>query len=77
MTTVVLVVVDMGFVGGGGGLAGGCGGGTVGGGAVVKGIKIDGTVVSTTEDMVVTKGVMVAMGWLLGYWVGNQRVAVG
>ena len=30
LTTVVLVVVDMGFIGGGGGLAGGCGKGTVG-----------------------------------------------
>ena len=54
---VVPVVVDMGFAGGGGGLAGSCGGGTVGGGAVVKGVKIDGMVVGTTEDMVVTKGV--------------------
>ena len=53
----VLVVVDMKFTGGGGGLAEGCGGGTVGGGAVVKDVKSDGTVVGTIEDMVVTKGV--------------------
>ena len=39
LTLLVLVVVDMGFVDGGGGLAGGCGGGTVGRGAVVtKGV---------------------------------------
>ena len=58
---VVLVVVDMGFAGGGGGLVGGCGGGTVGGGA-----KIDGTVVGTTEDIVVTKGVTVGSGLVTG-----------
>ena len=61
MITVVLVLVDMGFIGGGGGLAGGCGGGTVGGGA-----KINGTVVGTTEDTVVTKGVTGGSGLITG-----------
>ena len=58
---VVPVVVDMGFAGGGGGLAGGCGGGTV-----IKGAKMDGTVVGTTEDMVVTKGVTGGNGLVTG-----------
>ena len=61
LTSVVLVVVDMGFTGGGGGLAGGWGGGTVDGGA-----KIDGTVVGTTEDTVVTKGVTGGSGLVTG-----------
>ena len=52
LTVLVLVVVDMGFAGGGTGLAGGCGGGTVFGGA-----NIDGVVVGMTEGTVVTKGV--------------------
>ena len=52
LTVLVLVVVDMGFAGGGTGLAGGCDGGTVVGSA-----KIDGVVVGTTEGTVVTKGV--------------------
>ena len=52
LTVLVLVVVDMGFPGGGTGLAGGCGGRTVVGGA-----KIDGMVIGTTEGTVVTKGV--------------------
>ena len=63
---VVLVVVDMGFIGGGGGLAGGCGGGAVGGGAVVEDVKINGTVVGTMEDMVVTKGVTGGNGLVIG-----------
>ena len=61
LTSVVLVVVDMGFAGGGGGLAGGWGGGTVD-----RGAKIDGTVVSTTEDTVVTKGVTGGSGLVAG-----------
>ena len=61
LTSAVLVVVDMGFTGGGGGLAGGWGGGTVGGGA-----KIDGTVVGTTEDTVITKGVTGGSGLITG-----------
>ena len=61
LTSVVLVVVDMGFAGGGGGLTGGCGGGAVGGGA-----KIDGTVVGTTEDTVVTKGMTGGSGLVMG-----------
>ena len=52
LTVLVLVVVDMGFTGGGTGLAGGCSGGTVVGGA-----KINGMVVGTTEGTVVTRGV--------------------
>ena len=52
LTVLVLVVVDMGFIGGGTGLAGGCNGGTV-----VRGAKIDEVVIGTTEDTVVTKGV--------------------
>ena len=48
---VVLVVVDMGFVGGG---------------TMVEGAKMDGTVVGTTEDMVVTKGVTGGNGLVTG-----------
>ena len=57
----VLVVVDMGFAGGGGGLAGGWDGETVDGGA-----KINGVVVGTTEDTVVTKGVIGGNGLVTG-----------
>ena len=57
---VVLVVVNMGFAGGGGGLAGGCGGGTV-----IEGVKIDRTVV-TMEDTVVAKGVTGGNGLVTG-----------
>ena len=57
----VLVVVDMGFAGGRGGLAGGCDGGTVDGGAVV-----DGVVVGMTEDIVVTRGVTGGKGLVTG-----------
>ena len=52
LTVLVLVVVDMGFAGGGTGLAGGCSGRTVVGGA-----RIDGVVVGMTEGTVVAKGV--------------------
>ena len=52
LTALVLVVVDMGFAGGGTGLAGGCNGGIVVGGA-----KIEGVVVGMAEGTVVTKGV--------------------
>ena len=61
LTSVVLVVVDMGFTGGGGGLIGGWGGGTVG-----RGAKIDGIVVGTTEDTVITKGVTGGSGLVTG-----------
>ena len=61
LTALVLVVVDMGFAGGGTGLAGGCSGGTVVGGA-----KIDGMVVGTTEGTVVTKGVTGGNGLVTG-----------
>ena len=57
----VLVVVDMGFVGGGAGLAGGCDGGTVD-----RGAKIDGMFVGTTEDTVVTKGMTGGNGLVTG-----------
>ena len=74
---VVLVVVDMGFAGGGGGLAGGCGGGTV-----IEGAKMDGTVVGTMEDTVVTKGVTGGNGLVTGIlgWEpegGNGVVRLG
>ena len=61
LTVLVLVVVDMGFTGGGTGLAGGCSGGTMGGGA-----KIDGVVIGTTEGIVVTKGVTGGNGLVTG-----------
>ena len=48
----VLVVVDIGFAGGGGGLVGGCGSGTVGGGTVVNGV-----IIGMTEDAVGTREV--------------------
>ena len=52
LTVLVLVVVDMGFAGGGTGLAGGA--------------KIDGVVVGTTEGTVVTKGVTGGNGLVTG-----------
>ena len=61
LTVLVLVVVDMGFTGGGTGLAGGCNGGIVVGGA-----KIDGVVVGTIEGTVVTKGVTGGNGLVTG-----------
>ena len=57
----VLVVVDMGSAGGGGALAGSWGGGTVDGGA-----KINGVVVGTTGDTVVTKWVTGGSGLVTG-----------
>ena len=61
LTVLVLVVVDMGFVGGGTGLVGGCDGGTVVGGA-----KINGVVVGMTEGTMVTKGVTGGSGLVTG-----------
>ena len=61
LTVLVVVVVDMGFIGGGIGLTGGCEEGTVVGGA-----KIDGVVVGTTEGTVVTKGVTGGNGLVTG-----------
>ena len=61
LTVLVLVVVDMGFAGGGTGLAGGCDGGTVVGGA-----KIDEVVIGTIEGTVVTKGVTGGNGLVTG-----------
>ena len=61
LTVLVLVVVDMGFAGGTDGLAGGWDGGTV-----VEGAKIDGVVVGTTKDTVVTKGVTGGCGLVTG-----------
>ena len=52
LTMLVLVVVDIGFAGGGTGLVGDCDGGTVD-----EGAKIDVVVIGTTEDTVVTRGV--------------------
>ena len=77
LTMVVLMMVDMGFAGGGGGLAGGCGGGTV-----IEGVKMDGMVVDTMEDMVVTKGVTGGNGLVTGLlgWEpegGNGVVCLG
>ena len=74
---VVLVVVDMGFAGGGGGLAGGCEGGTV-----IESVKMDGTVVDTMENTVVTKGVTGGNGLVTGIlgWEpegGNGVVRLG
>ena len=60
LTVLVLVVVDMGFAGGGTGLAGGCDGGTV------VGAKSDGVVVGTIEGTVVTKGVTGGNGLVTG-----------
>ena len=54
-------MVDIGLVGGGTGLAGGCDGGTV-----VKGVKIDGVVVGTTDNTVVTRGVTGGSGLVTG-----------
>ena len=61
LTVLVLVVVDIGFAGGGTGLAGGCDGGTVDGHA-----KINGVVIGTTEGAVVTKGVTGGRGLVAG-----------
>ena len=61
LTVLVLVVVDMGFIGGGTGLVGGCDGGTV-----VRGGKIDGVIIGMTEGTVVTKGVTGGSGLVTG-----------
>ena len=57
----MLVVVDIGLVGGGIGLAGGCDGGIVD-----EGVKIDGVVVGMTDDTVVTRGVTGGSGLVIG-----------
>ena len=59
LISAVLVVVDMGFAGGGVGLAGGCDRGTV-----VKVVKIDEVVAGTVEDMVGIRGVTGGSGLL-------------
>ena len=59
LTVLVLVVVDMGFAGGGTRLVGGCDGGA-------EGVKIDGVVIGMTEDTVVTKGVTGGNGLVTG-----------
>ena len=61
LTVLVLVVVDIGFTGGGTGLAGGCDGGTVN-----EGAKIDGVVIGTIEDTVVTRRVTGGSGLVAG-----------
>ena len=60
LISVVLVVVDIGFTGGGAGLAGGCGGRAVGGSVVV------GLVVDTVGDTVVTRRVTGGKGLVTG-----------
>ena len=57
----VLFVVDMGFAGGGVGLAGGCNRGTV-----VEVAKIDVVVIGTTGDTVGTRGVTSGSGLVTG-----------
>ena len=59
LTTLVLVVVNMGFTGGGGGLAGGCGGGTVAGD-----VKINEVFIGTAGGAVVIRGVTCG-SWLV------------
>ena len=61
LTVLVLVVVDIGFAGGGTGLVGGCTGGTVD-----RDAKIDGVVVGMTKDTVVTRGVTGGNGLVTG-----------
>ena len=61
LISAVLVVVDMGFVGGRAGLAGGCDGGTV-----VEVEKINVVVAGTIGDMVGTKGVIGGSGLVTG-----------
>ena len=61
LTVLVLVVVDIGFAGGGIGLAGGWARETVD-----KGAKMDGMVVGTTEDTVVIKGMTGGNGLVTG-----------
>ena len=61
LTVLVLVVVDIGFTGGGTGLVGGCNGGIVD-----KGAKINGIVIGMTKDTVVTKGVTGGSGLVTG-----------
>ena len=56
----MLVVVDTGFAGDGGGLVGGCGSGTVGGGAVVNKV-----VVSVIEVIMVTRGMIDGKGLVI------------
>ena len=61
LTVLVLVVVDIGFTGGWTSLAGDCDRGTVD-----EGAKINGVVIGTTEDTVVTKGVTGGSGLVAG-----------
>ena len=67
MISVVLVLVDIGFAGGGIGLAGGCGSWTVGEDAVVNEVvKARGLVVDMAGDAVVTRGVTGGKGLVTG-----------
>ena len=60
-------MVDIGFAGGGVGLAGGCGGGTVGEGAVVNEVvEAGGLAVDTAGDAVATRGVTGGKGLVTG-----------
>ena len=72
LTSLVLVVVDMEFIDGGGGLAGGCGGGTVGGGAVVN--EVDIVMTGGTE---VTRGVTGGKGLAWELEGGNAATCLG
>ena len=63
----VLVVVDIGFTGGGTGLTGSCGGGTVGEGAVVKGgAGSGGLAIGMTGGAVIIRGVAEGKGFVRG-----------
>ena len=67
LISAVLVVVDIGFTGGGAGLAGGCGGGTVDRGAVINEVvKAGELVVDTAGDAVVTRRVTGGKGLVTG-----------
>ena len=78
----VLVVVDIGFAGGGAGLAGGSGSWTIGGSAVVNEVvKAGELVVDTAGDAVVTRGVTggkeLVTGTLGGELGGREVMCLG
>ena len=67
LISVVVVVVDIGFIGGGAGLAGDCGGGTVDEGIVVKEeVEVVGLAVDVVGGTVVTRGVTGSKGLVTG-----------
>ena len=76
LISAVLVVVNIGFIGGGAGLAKGCGGWAVGGDAVInKVVKAGGLVVDMARDAVVTRGVTGGKGLVTGTLGCKLRVA--